>query len=101
MGEFEYNHIQKGFFWGYSSVTLNGQTAYVAFPEKALLDFFYLRHTPVTPEYIDELRLQNLEDLSEKRLLEFASRMNKKRLLCAAGIIKQMVLEAKKHTRKR
>lgn len=101
LGEFAYNHIQKDFFWGYSSVTLNAQTAYVATPEKALLDFFYLRHAPVTREYIDELRLQNLEDLSERRLLEFASRMNKKKLLYAAGIIKQMVLEAKKHTRKR
>jgi len=101
IGEFEYNHIQRDFFWGYSSLTLNGQTAYVAVPEKALLDFFYIRHVPVTREYIDELRLQNLEDLNENCIFEFASRMNKKKLLRAAGIIKQMILGAKKHTRKR
>ena len=48
IGNFKYTHIQKSFFWGYSAATLNGQTAFVALPEKALLDFFYLRHGPVT-----------------------------------------------------
>ena len=84
IGDFKYTHIQKSFFWGYSAATLNGQTAFVALPEKALLDFFYLRHGPVTESYIDELRLQNLEDLDEKRLMQFAKKMNKPKLFRAA-----------------
>ncbi|MCD4780606.1 MAG: hypothetical protein K8S27_08695 [Candidatus Omnitrophica bacterium] len=42
IGRFDYRHIRESLFWGYQSVTLHGQTAFMALPEKALLDFFYL-----------------------------------------------------------
>ena len=74
--------------------------AVVALPEKALLDFFYLRHGPVTEAYIDELRLQNLEDLDEKRLIQFAKKMNKPRLFHVAEQLKQRII-AKKRTEKK
>ena len=95
LGDFKYTHIQKSFFWGYSATTLNGQTAFVALPEKALLDFFYLRHGPVTGAYIDELRLQNLEDLDEKRLLQFAKKMNKPKLFRVAEQLNQRIVAIK------
>ena len=95
LGDFEYHHIQTDFFWGYQAVTMNGQTAFVALPEKALLDFFYLRHGPVTDAYLDGLRLQNLEDLDEKRLVQFANKMNKPKLLRAAERLKERILEKK------
>jgi len=95
LGVFDYIHIQKGFFWGYTAVVLNGQTAFVALPEKALLDFFYLRHGPATGTYIDELRLQNLDDLDEKRLVEFAKKMNKAKLLRAAQEIRKRIIARK------
>jgi predicted transcriptional regulator of viral defense system len=100
LGDFKYTHIQKSFFWGYSAATLNGQTAFVALPEKALLDFFYLRHGPATKEYIDELRLQNLEDLDEKRLIQFAKKMNKPKLFRVAEHLKQRIIAQKKTGKK-
>jgi predicted transcriptional regulator of viral defense system len=96
IGDFKYTHIQKDFFWGYSAVTLNGQTAFVALPEKALLDFFYLRHVPVTGAYIDELRLQNLTDLDESRLMQFAKKMGKPKLLRVAAQLKNRIIAGKK-----
>jgi len=101
IGDFKYTHIQKSFFWGYSATTLNSQTAFVALPEKALLDFFYLRHGPVTDAYIDELRLQNLEDLDEKRLMQFAKKMNKPKLLRAAEQLKQRIIAKKRIGKKK
>ena len=101
VGDFKYTHIQKSFFWGYRAATLNGQTAFVALPEKALLDFFYLRHGPVTDAYIDELRLQNLEDLDEKLLASFAKKMNKPKLLQAARALTQRIIAQKKHRKKK
>lgn len=101
LGDFEYNHIQKDFFWGYQAVTMNGQTAFVALPEKALLDFFYLRRGPVTGAYLDGLRLQNLEDLDEKRLVQFAKKMNKPKLLCAAEQLRERILETKRPGKKK
>ncbi len=95
LGIFKYAHIQKAFFWGYTENVLNGQRAFVALPEKALLDFFYLRHCPVTDVYIDELRLQNLEDLNEQRLVQFAKKMNKKKIMRAAQELKKRIIAAK------
>ncbi|MEK6713106.1 MAG: hypothetical protein AABY41_02795, partial [Nitrospirota bacterium] len=59
-------------------------TAFVAVPEKALLDHFYFLNGPVTREVIEGLRLQNLEILDEKRLLDFAARFHKPKILRAA-----------------
>jgi len=101
LGDFGYTHIQKSFFWGYNASVLNGQTAFVALPEKALLDFFYLRHVPVTGAYIDELRLQNLDDLDEKRLVRFAEKMNKPKLFRAAEQLKRRILAEKRDWKKK
>ncbi|PIU41225.1 MAG: hypothetical protein COS99_06555 [Candidatus Omnitrophica bacterium CG07_land_8_20_14_0_80_42_15] len=101
LGDFKYTHIQKSFFWGYTAATLNGQTAFVALPEKALLDFFYLRHGPATEAYIDELRLQNLEDLDEKRLIQFAKKMNKPKLFRVAEQLKQRIIAKKRLEKKK
>ena len=101
LGDFKYTHIQKSFFWGYSAATLNGQTAFVALPEKALLDFFYLRHGPVTEAYIDGLRLQNLEDLDEKRLIQFAKKMNKPKLFRVAELLNERIIAKKRAGKKK
>lgn len=101
LGVFEYAHIQQAFFWGYMPVVLGGQTGFMALPEKALLDFFYLRRVPVTEAYIDELRLQNLADLDEKRLKVFAAKMNKSKLVQAADALIGRIIAEKKSVRKK
>ncbi len=43
IGIFEYQHIKDSLFWGYDSISMNKQTAFIASPEKALLDLIYFK----------------------------------------------------------
>jgi len=76
-GRYDYRHIQPSLFWGYGSLNFNGQTVFMATPEKALLDFFYLKHVKVSLDYLREMRLQNMDGFSQERLEEVAQRFNK------------------------
>ncbi len=74
LGVFEFRHIKTELLRGYRMMDLQGlkqpgQQALVATPEKALLDLVYLQPGGDAPEYLRELRLQNLErlDLDELR----------------------------------
>ena len=84
VGVFDYRYIRRDLFWGYEPLTQQNQTAFLAVPEKALLDHFYFLNGPVTREVIEGLRLQNLEILNEKRLLDFAAKFRKPKIARAA-----------------
>ncbi len=91
LGHFEYRHIKPGLFYGYrSEVVATGQYALVAEPEKALLDLVYLQPGGDTPEYLGELRLQNLEQLNIDILHQLADRAQSPKLLRAAHSIAQL-----------
>lgn len=49
-----------------------GQKAFIASPEKALLDLLYLQAGSSDPAYINELRLQNLDQLNLELLNQLA-----------------------------
>lgn len=87
-GRFLYRHIHPRYFFGinYRLIT-NNQHVYIAYPEKALLDFIYLRKKGDSPAFIQSLRLQNLEQLDLERLTEFAHRFRKPKVQRAAAII--------------
>jgi predicted transcriptional regulator of viral defense system len=76
-GTFEYRHIKPTLFWGYHSVSHENQTGFFASPEKALLDFFYFKGIHATMEFIEEMRLQNLDAINTHSLLEYAIRFRK------------------------
>jgi len=60
-GVFVYQHIKNELFWGYESVSIgNARFAFVATPEKALLDMAYLRTGSDELGFARELRLQRL-----------------------------------------
>jgi predicted transcriptional regulator of viral defense system len=64
LGSYEFRHVKTELFRGYRLVEVNpGQQAFVASPEKALLDLIYLQPGGDSPDYLRELRLQNLERL--------------------------------------
>jgi len=64
LGTFEFRHIKPGLLSGYRMTELDGQEALVAAPEKALLDLVYLTPGGEAPEYLQELRLQNLDRIN-------------------------------------
>ncbi len=88
LGIFDYRHVRTSLFWGYRSLKIEGLVAFVATPEKALLDLFYLRPVRVTEDYLNGMRLQNLEPVSVKRLLEFARRFGKPKITAAAEALR-------------
>jgi predicted transcriptional regulator of viral defense system len=93
-GHFSYQHIQPALFFGFQhhQVTQN-QWAYIATPEKALLDLIYLTPEADSEGYIRALRLQNLDQLNVKRLRAYVQRAGKPKLRRALTHILQVVEE--------
>lgn len=88
LGVFAFRHVQAGLFFGYRRVESGGgQQAFVATPEKALLDLVYLAPEGDAPAYLQELRLQNLERLDPEALLRDAERSGRLKLQRAARAI--------------
>jgi predicted transcriptional regulator of viral defense system len=73
-GNYSYRHVKQGLFWGYQSLTVDGQTGFMALPEKALLDLTYFRGMRLGVGWLRELRLQHTEDISGDRLIDFAKK---------------------------
>ena len=77
LGRFSFRHLKADLLYGYQHVELaHGQSAFVAAPEKALLDLIYLQPNGDAPAYIKELRLDwGSLDLAElDRLAAIAAR---------------------------
>ena len=73
LGVFEFRHIKQGLFRGFKATDLGGgQQAFIAAPEKALLDLIHLEPGSDSPKYLRELRLQNMEQLSPDVLRSLA-----------------------------
>ncbi len=86
LGGYEYRHVKKKLFFGYQLADVGvDQQAFVATPEKALLDLVHLQPQGDAPEYLRELRLQNLERLDLDRLKSQAARANTPKLRRAAA----------------
>ena len=87
-GRFTYRHINPDLFNGIDyRLLVDDEYAYVATPEKALLDLVHLRPGGDSAAYLESLRLQNLEILDIERLHDFAQRVGKPKLRRGARII--------------
>lgn len=81
IGAFLYQHIKPAWFHGYAARELgHGQTAFVAVPEKALLDLLYLTPGADDRDYLRELRLQNWERINTNTLRQLAARSGSAKL---------------------
>jgi predicted transcriptional regulator of viral defense system len=90
-GGFYFQHIAPHYYFGYQLVTLSDQQrAFVAKPEKALLDLIHLTPHSDSPEYLSQLRLQNLEKLDLNQLHEFAERAGKPKWERAARYVTKL-----------
>jgi predicted transcriptional regulator of viral defense system len=69
LGVYEFRHIRADRLRGYRLTDLGAeQRAFVATPEKALLDLIYLQPGGDSLEYLRELRLQRLDGLKADEL---------------------------------
>lgn len=92
LGRFEFRHVDKDFFWGYSEVKLSEkQNAFIALPEKALLDLVYLTAGGDKKEFLDELRLQNNEKLDKNIFRQFMEKSNSPKLKRAVFNIESII----------
>jgi hypothetical protein len=69
LGAYAFRHLKIQQWQGYRRIELGGgQAAFIAEPEKALLDLIYLQPMGDSPGYLQGLRLQNLHRLDPDEL---------------------------------
>jgi len=90
-GTFVFKHIRKSLFNGYRQVEVGpNQPAFLAGPEKSLLDLIYLTPQADSLEFLQELRLQNLEQLNLESLIRIAEATGSPKLARAARRIARL-----------
>lgn len=91
-GIFEFRHLQTVLFFGYHLLDLgDGQRAWIARPEKALLDLAYLFPGADSLQYLRELRLQNLDRLDLHLLEQWAERSTRPKLMRAVANLRELI----------
>lgn len=85
-GVFRYQHLNTKCFLGFEQVEEKGGFSFlIATPEKAIVDFLYLNLANFKPQDQDIFRLsyriQNTQDLSKKKLRDFAKIFNNQKLI--------------------
>jgi predicted transcriptional regulator of viral defense system len=94
LGTFQFKHIASRMLFGYASMEIApGQFVFIASPEKALLDLAHLTPGADSMDYLRELRLQNVEAINMKLLLEQAERSSRPKLIRTAKIVKELLSE--------
>jgi predicted transcriptional regulator of viral defense system len=79
IGNFQYRSIKENIFFGYRLVDVNGLVYKIAEPEKAILDFLYLRSDVSDEDDIDELRLNKevyYELINQDKLERYLKKFN-------------------------
>ena len=88
LGDYQFHHLKPTWFHGYQRLALGGQQyAFVARPEKALLDLIALHPGSDDPAYLAELRLHTLDRLDLARLTNLAEASDRPKLRRAARLI--------------
>jgi len=91
LGVYEFRHVKTDQLWGYRLAELGGgQRAFLAMPEKALLDLIYLQPGGDSPDYLRELRLQHLDRLNRDELQRQADLSGSPKLRRAAGVVGEL-----------
>ncbi len=91
VGSFDFRDLAPALIYGYRHVeVVTSQWAFVARPEKALLDLVHLVPGADRPEYLEGLRLQHFENLDVEALAHAAEDSGKPKLRRAAGRIAEI-----------
>jgi predicted transcriptional regulator of viral defense system len=99
LGIYDFRHIKQDLFRGYRVLDLGEeQQGFVATAEKALLDLLYLHPASDNPDYVQELRLQNLERLDLSLLSQLADGAGSSKLRRAANLVAELAeIEAEEY----
>lgn len=96
LGAFQYHHLSGGLLFGYSRVEVaSRQFAFLASPEKALLDLAYLTPGADSADYLRELRLQNGCVFRMPVLAELAQRSGKPKLMRVTQLMGELLATEK------
>jgi predicted transcriptional regulator of viral defense system len=76
LGIYDFRHFKTELLFGYQMIDLGGQSAFVATPEKALLDLIYFQPAGDSVAFLEGLRLQNTEKIREDILRLQAEKFN-------------------------
>lgn len=90
-GVFSYFTLKKSFFWGFTSQRIEEVSVWIAEPEKALLDYFYLHAGEWSEARLREMRFQHLSMLDVKKLSAYTKRWASPRLTRAIERLKKMI----------
>jgi len=94
LGKFSFRRVKKERFFAFDFAELGeGQEAYLATAEKALLDLVYLHTEGDFLSYLRSLRLQNLEQLTPAVLMDLAIKADSPKLERAAENLAQIINE--------
>ena len=92
LGRYEFRHVSNKYFWGTQCIDLNPRkTAFIARPEKALLDLIYLTDGSDKIEFIEELRLQNFNQIDRAVLCKFVEKFKSPKLNRALESIEKIL----------
>jgi len=81
LGRYQFRHVKIDYFWGYREFQLEaGQSAFIAEPEKALLDQCYLTSGADSLDYIRELRIDPEGTVVPEKLISFAAKSGSAKL---------------------
>ena len=90
LGRFSFRHLKGELMFGYRQVALgNGQAAFVAEPEKALLDIVHLHPGGDDRSYLEELRL-DFDALRPDRLEALAAMAGTPKLARVARVLRDI-----------
>ena len=82
-GVFQYSHVKQSCFFGFSAHIIQGQSIWLADPEKALLDMWHLNAGEWSVERLSSMRFQNFELVDNKKLMGYAEQYKSPRLFRA------------------
>ncbi len=94
IGTFQFCYLTEALRFGYVKTEVaHRQFAFIASPEKALLDLVHLTPGADDADFLRELRLQNRSVFQPHVLDELARRSRKPKLCRASGIIRALLAE--------
>lgn len=97
-GRYEYHSVKESLFFGYKKIKLEGNNVFVALPEKALVDYFYLNPDAKADfSYFDSLRLQNLDAMNTESLKSVALKIKNRRV---TKITQKLLLYREEHKKR-